>query len=84
MMQAAVMRAMVGSAAGFGPVPVTISAGAIPVVPPYGQTSANALATTDRLLYAAKCDGSTAEDTSTFRERKDRDQPFLKVDSLPS
>jgi hypothetical protein len=34
--------------------PVTISAGAVPIAPPYGLTSADALAPDGRIRYDAK------------------------------
>lgn len=50
-------RAMLASVAGSAPDAVTISLGAVSIVPPHGLTSADAIATADRLLYEAKSGG---------------------------
>jgi diguanylate cyclase (GGDEF)-like protein len=52
-----VVRAMLAGVAGPDADAVTISVGAISIVPPHGLTSADALATADRLLYEAKSEG---------------------------
>jgi diguanylate cyclase (GGDEF)-like protein len=51
------VRAMLTGVAASGADAVTISVGAISIVPPPGLTCADALATTDRLLYEAKSEG---------------------------
>jgi len=53
MMQARV-RALLAAVATSGPDPVTISIGAVSIVPPHELASGEALATADHLLYEAK------------------------------
>ena len=80
----AVMRAILGSAAGFGPAPHYYRRRRDPPSRrPNGLASVDALALRRSLLDDVKCYGPTGSAPPPLDEREDHDQPFIMVERLP-